>query len=247
MKLSLIIPIYNEGPHLQEFLRVIDAVRLPVEKELILVDDASSDESAKILREFPFVSAHQLLWQGHNAGKGSAIHAGIAAATGDFIAIQDADLEYDPNDIASLLAPLLAGTADVVFGNRFPAGRVLNQPLIHYLANKSLTMMSNLFTGLHLGDMETCYKVMRSELVRHIALSSPRFGFEPEITAKFARLNVRISELPVAYKPRDYRGGKKIGWADGLSALWHIIWFSTFSRRTTWLRPGMPARYLAGK
>jgi len=226
MKLSLIIPVFNEAPHLNEFLKLIDQTRSSIEIELIIVDDFSNDGSDSILTNFIFTAPHLLLKHTKNCGKGAAMRTGINAATGDIIGIQDADFEYDPSQIEKLIAPIIEEKADIVYGARFSEGRVPNQPLRHYFANRTLTWLSNRFSGLKLNDMETCYKFMRTEVLKKLELRSRRFGIEPEITAKIAKLNHRIIEIPISYRPRSYATGKKINWLDGLAAIWHILRFN---------------------
>jgi glycosyltransferase involved in cell wall biosynthesis len=220
MKLSVVMPVYNERATLR---RVVSAVlSVPLEIELLCVDDGSSDGSREILqdleRQHPEV---KLLVQPRNTGKGAALRRGFQAATGDFVIIQDADLEYDPNEYQTLLAPLVQGKADVVYGSRFlGAGphRVLY--FWHSVGNWLLTLLSNILTNLNLTDMETCYKVFRREVIQSIPLAENRFGFEPEITMKIAKRRLRVYEVGISYCGRTYQEGKKIGWKDGLRALW---------------------------
>ena len=242
MKISLIIPVYNEARHLAEFLAKIDALELPAEKELVLVDDCSTDGTGAIIDGFRFqTKATVVLHQPRNAGKGSAIRLGLARATGEVVGIQDADFEYDPRDIASLVQPLLAGEADVVFGSRFRGAQV--HRTYHYLINLFLTILSNICTGLYLTDMETCYKFFRRDVVTNLELEAQRFGFEPEVTAKIARLHLRVQELPIRYYPRNYLQGKKIGWQDGFAAVRHIIYYSFFVSPKRCFKPTLPERY----
>jgi glycosyltransferase involved in cell wall biosynthesis len=242
--LSLVVPVYNEAGHLEEFLRKIDALELPCRKELIFVDDASKDSSLAILKAFRFASEHRVLEQQPNQGKGAALQRGIREARGDFVVIQDADFEYDMNDLPALLEPLLAGKADVVYGSRFKKTGTQVHRTFHYLVNRVLTMLSNALSGLYLTDMETCYKVFRGEILRNIRLESRRFGFEPEVTAKLARLKVRVHEIGVSYFPRNYLEGKKITWRDGLAAIWHIVRFNTIVPKREFFTSEMPERYL---
>lgn len=245
-KLSLIIPVYNEAPLLEEFLVSIDHLKLDVDKELIIIDDASSDGSWNILKSFCFSSSVVLLQHQHNQGKGAAIRTGIPHATGDFIGIQDADLETVPSEITGLLGPLLDGVADVAYGSRFKGSSSSSGKRFHYFANRVLTILSNLLSGLELSDMETCYKFFRSEIIKNIRLKSNRFGFDPEVTAKIARLNVRITELPVSYYPRKYIEGKKLNWKDGVPAVTHIFYFNLMAkfRFTSCFHRQLPERYL---
>ncbi len=241
---SLIIPVYNEEDHLTRFLEVIDALSLPVDKELVIINDCSTDKSAEILRSFPFKSRVQLIDQPYNQGKGAAIRLGIEHAKGDFIGIQDADFEYDSQDIPLLLAPLIKDQADVVYGSRFRRDSTQVHRTVHYLVNRYLTLLSNLLSGLYLSDMETCYKFFRADVIKNIKLEADRFGFEPEITAKIGRLKLRVMEFPISYFPRNYLEGKKITWKDGFAALRHIFYFNLFRRNKDCYKDSLPKHYI---
>jgi glycosyltransferase involved in cell wall biosynthesis len=227
MRLSVIIPAYNEKDTVLELLRRVDAVPLSLEKEIIVVDDFSTDGTREVLGGLGRPDI-RVLFHAKNMGKGSALRTGFSEATGDIVLIQDADLEYDPAEYPDLLAPILDGRADVVYGSRFLGGphRVLF--FWHSVGNRFLTALSNLVTNLNLTDMETCYKVFRGDVLRKLSLKSRRFGFEPEVTIKIAKLKCRIYEVPISYAGRNYNEGKKIGWKDGLAALFHIVRFKFF-------------------
>ena len=227
--LSIIIPAYNEKGTISEIVGQVQAVSLPgIEKEVIVVDDGSTDGTREILKSIPGI---KYIFHEKNQGKGGAIKTGFQNASGDIILIQDADLEYDPNEYGRLLAPILSGHADVVYGSRFAGGdphRVLY--FFHYSGNRFLTILSNIFTGLNLSDMETCYKVFRREVVNSFKdkIKSRKFGIEPELTARVAKGKWRVYEVGVSYYGRTYEEGKKINWKDGLAAIWHIIRFNVF-------------------
>ena len=223
MKLSVVIPCYNEVKTIRQ---IVDAVRAaPVaEKEIIIVDDGSRDGTRELLRAEIASLVDQVLYHEKNQGKGAALRTGLAAATGDLVVVQDADLEYDPQEYPRLIKPILDGKADVVFGSRFQGGQAHRVVYFwHMLGNRFLTLASNMATNLNLTDMETCYKVFRREVVQKIRIEEDRFGFEPEITAKVAKLRVPLYEVGISYYGRTYEEGKKIGWRDGFRALWVIV------------------------
>jgi glycosyltransferase involved in cell wall biosynthesis len=229
--LSVVVPVYNEVGTLGTILEQVRAVDLPLETEIVLVDDASTDGSREIVRSFEGKPGLVVRLHEENFGKGRALRTGFAAATGDIVLVQDADLEYHPADYGKLLAPILDGWADVVFGSRFLGGphRVLY--FSHYLGNRLITFLSNLLTNLNLSDMEVCYKAFRREILDEIEIEARRFGVEPELTAKVAKLRCRIYEVPISYSGRTYEEGKKITWRDGIAAIWHILRFNLTSRR----------------
>jgi len=222
MKLTVVMPVYNEVEHIEKIVQAVLAVK--VDKELVIVDDCSKDGTRDKLAAIAKLPGVRVLYHDVNQGKGAALRTGFAAATGDLVLVQDADLEYDPQEYPTLLAPILSGKADVVFGSRFVGGdshRVLY--FWHSLGNRFLTLFSNMMTNLNLTDMETCYKVFRRDLLQKITIRENRFGFEPEITAKVAKLKCRIYEVGISYAGRTYEEGKKIGWKDGIRALWCIL------------------------
>jgi glycosyltransferase involved in cell wall biosynthesis len=222
MKLSVVIPVYNEAATIREVVERVRAV--PLETEIVLVDDGSRDGTSDIVRSLHQPPQVVSICHEHNRGKGAALRTGFAHVTGDVVVIQDADFEYDPDEYKRLLAPILAGKADVVYGSRFAGGeshRVLY--FWHSVGNKLLTLLSNAFTNLNLTDMETGYKMFRREIVNTFDIEENRFGFEPEITAKVAALGCRVYEVGISYGGRTYAEGKKIGWKDGVSALRCIV------------------------
>jgi glycosyltransferase involved in cell wall biosynthesis len=224
MRLSVVIPCYNEAETIDSILDAVERAPFP-DKEIILVDDCSTDGCReKLRREIEPRGRVKVLYHDVNQGKGAALRTGMRAATGDIVIIQDADLEYDPNEYPQLAQPILDGKADVVYGSRFMGGRPHRVVYFwHMLGNKLLTLLSNMFTNLNLTDMETCYKAFRREVLQTIEIEENRFGFEPEITAKIARARCRIYEVGISYYGRTYDEGKKIGWKDGLSAIRCIL------------------------
>jgi glycosyltransferase involved in cell wall biosynthesis len=227
MTLSVVIPVYNE---VSTLLSLIERVqRSPVTKEIIVVDDCSTDGTADLLKQTSLGPNVRTFFHAVNQGKGAALRTGFAKATGDIVIVQDADLEYDPQEYPKLVKPIVDGLADVVYGSRFAGGethRVLY--FWHSVGNHVLTVCSNAFTNLNLTDMETCYKAFRREVLQQIVIEENRFGFEPEITAKMAKLKVRVFEVGISYAGRTYEEGKKIGWKDGVRALWCIVKYNAF-------------------
>src|SRR5580700_6407651 len=245
MKVSVVIPVYNERAFIEEVLLRVQAS--PIEKEILLVDDKSTDGTRGLLEDFEKAQSQgqrevsvqngkarlsleniRFLFQPQNGGKGAALRRGFEFATGDVILVQDADLEYNPQDYGKLLEPIFDGRADVVYGSRFLGGPQRVHYFWHYAGNKFLTLLSDMLTNLKLTDMETCYKVFRREVIQSIHFRSDRFGFEPECTAKVARGNWRIYEVPISYSGRTYAEGKKITWRDGFTTLWCILRYNLF-------------------
>jgi glycosyltransferase involved in cell wall biosynthesis len=236
--LSVVIPCYNEISTVENLLRRVREV--PLALEVIVVDDGSTDGTRDLLRELDDKLIDQLVFHEKNEGKGSALRTGFGMARGDVVVVQDADLEYDPHELPILLEPILSGKADAVYGSRFLGGphRVLF--FWHSIGNRFLTLLSNMFTDLNLTDMETCYKMVRTELLQSLPLSAQRFGIEPELTARLAQAGARIYELPISYNGRSYAEGKKIGWKDGVSALWSILKYNLVPPRVpTWIAPAV--------
>jgi glycosyltransferase involved in cell wall biosynthesis len=222
LKISVVIPVYNEVATLEEVIRRVQSVQL--QHEIVLVDDASTDGSRELLDELSSKPGIRVFKHERNKGKGAALKTGFREARGDVVIVQDADLEYDPQDYKKLIRPFVEQNADVVYGSRFLVGDYARVHLYyHYLGNRFLTLISNLVTGLNLTDMETCYKAFRREVLDQIDIKSKRFTVEPELTAKIAKLKLRIFEVPISYSGRDYSEGKKITWKDGFAALFAII------------------------
>ncbi|HYK09826.1 MAG TPA: glycosyltransferase family 2 protein [Gemmatimonadales bacterium] len=233
MKLSIIVPAYNEEQTVETVMKKLREMKEPV--EIIAVNDCSTDGTGKVLDRLKQTGlVDQVIHHPVNRGKGAALRAGFAAATGSVVVVQDADLEYDPADLPALLGPIQRGVADAVFGSRFMGGphRVLY--FWHSVGNAVLTLLSNMFTNLNLTDMETCYKVIRADLIKKLPLTSDRFGFEVEITARLAQAGARIWELPISYSGRTYAEGKKITWKDGVAAFFHIVRYNMFPPPGEW-------------
>jgi glycosyltransferase involved in cell wall biosynthesis len=240
-KLSIVVPVFNEASHLEKFVDIYLRARWPLEREWIFVDDASTDGSLDILKRLQ--SEHQFVFlrQEANRGKGAAVRRGIQASSGDYVLIQDADFEYDPDDVPKLLRILEEDEADVVFGSRF--GTAARRRNFHYFTNALLTHVSNWLSGQNLTDMETCYKIFRSDLLKAMQLRSDRFGIEPELTAYVGKTKARLVEVNISYSPRSREEGKKITWIDGLAAVGHIVRFNCMvpSRRAF---RNLPERYV---
>lgn len=228
MFISVIMPVYNEQAFVEEIIKRVLKVDIP--KELIIVDDFSTDGTREILKGFTGVKGVKIHFHEKNMGKGAALRTGFSKAVGDIILIQDADLEYNPMEYPRLIKPIVDDIADVVYGSRFVGGEAHRVLFFwHMIGNKFLTLLSNMFTNLNLTDMETCYKVFRKDVLDRITIKEDRFGFEPEITAKVAKLNARIYEMGISYSGRDYGEGKKIDWKDGFRALWCIFKYNLFN------------------
>ncbi len=232
MKLSIVIPCYNERATIQEIVSRVRAISM--EKEIVVVDDFSTDGTRELLQSGAVKGIDRIIYHDKNLGKGAALRTGFIQANGDCVIVQDADLEYDPQEIPMLLRPIEEGKADVVFGSRFMGGRMHRVHYFwHYVGNRILTLASNMFTNLNLTDMETCYKLFRREIIQTIKIEENRFGFEPEITAKVANLGCRIYEVGISYYGRSYAEGKKIGWKDGVRAFYCILKYGLFSVPTS--------------
>jgi len=238
--LSVVIPVYNEIETVEHLLRQVRAV--PLRLEVIVVDDGSGDGTRDLLPQLEGTLIDKLVMHERNAGKGAALRTGFGLATGDVVVVQDADLEYDPRELPVLLKPILAGKADAVYGSRFLGGPHRVLLFWHSIGNRVLTLLSNMFTDVNLTDMETCYKMVRRELLQSLPLSANRFGIEPELTARLAQAEARIYEMPISYNGRSYAEGKKIGWKDGVSALWCIWKYNVLAPDVPrWIAPEVPA------
>ncbi len=232
VRVSVVVPVYDEVDTVERLIRAVRA--LPFRLELLVIDDGSTDGTRPLLLELEKEGLiERLILHERNRGKGAALRSGFRECTGDIVVVQDADLEYDPAEIPNLLAPILQGWADAVYGSRFLGGPHRVHLFWHYVGNRFLTLLSNVFTDLNLTDMETCYKVIRGDLLETLPLTRDRFGIEPEITARLAQAGARIYEVPISYRGRSYEEGKKIGWRDGVAAIWHIL-------RSNLLRPRSP-------
>lgn len=245
LRVSVIMPVFNEAPTVERSIARVRSV--PINVEIVCVDDASTDGTRDILERLHAQGAiDTILMQERNQGKGAAVRRGIQAAAGDVIVIQDADLEYDPADLPRLLDPILDGRADAVFGSRFIGSvhRVLY--FWHRVGNGLLTLLSNMLTDLNLTDMETCYKMVRADLMKSLPLTSDRFGIEPELTARLAQSKARIYEVPISYSGRTYAEGKKINWRDGIAAFWHIVRFNFGGPRAPIYEPALQPVQMRG-
>jgi len=228
MKVSVVIPVYNEHGTIEQVVKAVRASDI-TDLEIIVVDDASTDGTQEILKEQISALADKIIYQPHNMGKGAAVRAGFAAATGEVVLVQDADLEYNPADYPTLLESMVSGKADAVFGSRFMGGRPHRVLYFwHMVGNRFLTFLSNMFTNLNLTDVETCYKAFRADVIKNLDLREDRFGFEPEVTAKLAKARCRIYEVGISYNGRTYSEGKKVNWKDGFHAIYAILRYNLF-------------------
>jgi glycosyltransferase involved in cell wall biosynthesis len=242
MKLSVVIPVYNEERHISEFVHYLMKVPCIVEREFVFVDDGSKDGTLAVLQKLQRQYGFKLFEQPKNMGKGAAIIRGIKEATGELLVIQDADFEYDPHDVSTLVAPLVHNQCDVVYGSRFKMTTPQVHRTYHYFVNRFLTTLSNLLSGIYLTDMETCYKLFRSDLIKSMRLKSNRFGIEVELTAYIAKTTARIFEIPISYYPRTRLQGKKINWRDGVAALFHLVRFNLITKPADAFRD-LPEKY----
>jgi len=243
VKLSIIVPVYNEEKTLPVIVERLLAINLAMDTEIVLIDDASTDGTADVIRTLEQQHQIRSFFQPRNMGKGAALRRGFKECSGDLVIVQDADLEYDPHDIVKLVQPVLTDEADVVYGSRFSKMNPQVLSYFHYLGNKVLTHISNMCTNLNMTDMETCYKLFKADIIKNMELQANRFGFEPEVTAKLAKTQARIYELPIKYFGRTYREGKKIGWRDGIAALWYIFKFNFLTSFEESFTPALPEQY----
>ncbi|MEK6704353.1 MAG: glycosyltransferase family 2 protein [Bdellovibrionota bacterium] len=244
-KLSIIVPVFNEEASIEQVIKNLFSAKCPIEREFIFIDDNSSDKSLMVLKSLSAKYGFTVLEQKPNQGKGKAVALGAVHAAGDFIMIQDADFEYDPSDVPSLLQPLIDGKADVVYGSRFKKSSLQVHRTYHYFINRFLTSLSNFFSGIYLTDMETCYKIFKADILKAMKLKSKRFGIEVELTAYLAKIRAQVFELPISYFPRTRLQGKKIGWKDGLAALFHILRYNLFTPFRKAFN-NLPRKYLPG-
>lgn len=242
MLLSIIVPVFNEEPHLEKFIDILVNTHFSINREIIFINDCSSDSSLKIMEELQKLHHFKLINNCNRKGKGAAVVKGIEVALGDIIIIQDADFEYDMNDIEKLIKPILENKADVVYGSRFKKSSLQVHRTYHYFINKFLTFLSNIMSGIYLTDMETCYKAFRSNLIKSMDLKSQKFGIEIELTAYIAKTTCKIQELPISYHPRTRLQGKKICWKDGVAAIYHLIVFNFFVSEKTAFKD-LPSQY----
>lgn len=254
--LSLLIPVYNEENNIIQVLQNTTQVSWNRPVELVLVDDCSSDNSLELIKQWKNKNEGllsekkitvQVFQNSENSGKGASLHKAIAEASGDVLIVQDADFEYDIQEVPKLVEPIFEGRADIVYGSRFKKNSPNVHRTFHYFVNRFLTFMSNLCSGIYVTDMETCYKAFDSQILKNISLKSRRFGFEPEVTAHLARLKVKVLEFPISYYPRSYLEGKKISWKDGIAALWHILRCNLLIAKKNRFKPGLPEKFVLRK